>query len=178
MGRILQTAQLGHAVLQEKAKEVDNILDDSVQSLIEDMLTTVADANGVGLAAPQVYESKRIIIVASRPSPRYPYAPQMEPTAMINPVITWQSEERSKDWEGCLSIPGIRGLVPRSIKIRLKYLDRNGNTFEEEFSDFIARIIQHEYDHIEGISFLERVEDMKELVSEKEFHKRIASRQS
>ncbi|MBD3789140.1 MAG: peptide deformylase [Campylobacterales bacterium] len=176
MGKILQIAQLGHPILQERAEEVTDIFDPSIQSLIDDMLTTTADSNGVGLAAPQVYELKRIIIVSSHPNARYPYAPKMEPTAMINPVITWESDEQNKEWEGCLSIPGIRGMVPRSTKIRIKYLDRDSHEIETEYADFIARVVQHECDHLNGISFLERVENPKELASEKEFLKSIAKR--
>ena len=92
MAKILQISQLGHPVLLNRAKSVEDISDPAVQALIDDMLVTVIDANGVGLAAPQVYESKRIIIVASRPNPRYPDAPLMEPTAMINPEILRRSD--------------------------------------------------------------------------------------
>lgn len=168
---IRQIAQLGHKVLRNQAVKVPEIT--SVQSLIDDMLVTVSDTDGVGLAAPQIYESLQIFIMASRPNPRYPSAPQMEPTAIINPEIIWYSEEKQKDWEGCLSIPGIRGLVPRHKNIRVRYTTREGVTTEQEFSDFLARIFQHEYDHLNGISFLDRLESTKDIVTEKEFQKMV-----
>jgi peptide deformylase len=174
MGRLLQIAQLGNDIWLQQAKEVSEPTDSNIQALIDDMLVTLTDANGVGLAAPQVFESKRIIVVASQPNPRYPYATQMEPAVMINPVITWASDEMVKDWEGCLSVPGVRGLVPRNKSVKLTYLTRNGEAMSEEYSDFIARIIQHECDHLDSISFLDRMESTKEIVTEKEFLRIIA----
>jgi peptide deformylase len=133
------------------------------------MMATVAEAQGVGLAAPQVYQSKRIFIIAWQPNARYPDAPQMQPTAMLNPEIVSLSDKIEKDWEGCLSIPGIRGLVPRHHSLKLKYLTRDGRQVTEEFTGFIACIIQHEIDHLEGIFFLDRMENNREIVSEKEY---------
>jgi peptide deformylase len=174
MARILQIAQLGHPVLLARAKEIEDSSATDVQSLIDDMLVTVVDANGVGLAAPQVYSEDRIIMVASRPSPRYPDAPDMAPMAMINPEILEMSEEMVTDWEGCLSAPGIRATVPRAAEVTLRYTTRNGEQKEGKVADFVARIIQHECDHLDGISFLERVVDPREIVMEKEFLKRIS----
>lgn len=168
---IRQIAQLGHKVLRNKALKVPEITSASVQSIIDDMLATVSDMDGVGLAAPQIYESLQIFIMASRPNPRYPYAPAMEPTAIINPDILWYSEEKHKDWEGCLSIPGIRGLVPRHQNIHVKYTTREGITIEQKFSDFVARIFQHENDHLNGISFFDRLESPKDIMTETEFQK-------
>ena len=169
MGRLLQIAQLGNSIWLQQAKEVSEPTDSNIQVFIDDMLATLTDANGVGLAAPQVFESKRIIVVASQPNPRYPCATKMEPVAMVNPVITWASDEMVKDWEGCLSIPGVWGLVPRNKSIKLTYLTRNGEAISEEYSDFVARIIQHECDHLDSVSFLDRMESAKEIVTEKEF---------
>ncbi len=174
MARLLQIAQLGHPVLRQRAAEVGDVHDLPLQALIDDMLQTVADANGVGIAAPQVYESRRIFIIASWPNPRYPYAPKMEPTVLINPAITWQSEATEKDWEGCLSIPGMRGLVPRHKAIRVRYLSRDNEPLETEYSGFVARIVQHELDHLNGIVFLDRVESTRELVMQKEWLKIVA----
>ncbi|MFQ5965075.1 MAG: peptide deformylase [Candidatus Scalinduaceae bacterium] len=171
MARLLQIAQLGHLILRKKAEKVVDIRDPLVNSLINDMLATVVDVNGVGLAAPQVYESLRVFVVASHPNLRYPMAPEMESTAMINSEIIWSSDEIVKDWEGCLSIPGIRGLVPRPKAIKVKYSKRNGNSEEVEFSDFIARVFQHEYDHLEGIVFLDRLESTRDIITEKEYQK-------
>ena len=175
MGRILQIAQLGHPVFRQRVQQIEDVSTASILSLIEDMLATVEDANGVGLAAPQVYESKCLIIVASHPNPRYPYAPEMKPTVMINPEITWRSNELFKDWEGCLSVPGIRGIVPRPTKIKMLYQDRDGKKIETEYSDFVARVVLHECDHLDGISFLERIENPKEIAMDKEYQKLIAN---
>jgi len=141
----------------------------AVQALIDDMLVTMTDANGVGIAAPQVFEPLSLFIVASRPNPRYPEAPQMEPTTVINPEILWVSDEKEKGWEGCLSIPGLRGLVARHRRIGVRYLSRYGEVREEEFADFPARVFQHEFDHVQGMVFVDRLEDTRDLVTEKEF---------
>src|ERR1700677_4999174 len=110
------------------------------------MLLTLRDSNGVGIAAPQVYESKAIFIVASRPNPRYPTAPLMNPEVVINPEILERSTTIVKDWEGCLSIPGIRAEVPRHREIKVRYQSIDGLLIERDFSDFVARIFQHEDD--------------------------------
>jgi peptide deformylase len=162
-------AELGQPVLRGVAGTISNPADPAVQALIDDMLVTVADANGVGIAAPQVYEPLSLFIVASRPNPRYPHAPEMEPTAMINPEILWVSDEKEKGWEGCLSIPGLRGLVPRHRRIGVRYLTRSGEVREEELEDFLARVFQHEFDHVQGMVFIDRVESTRELMSEKEY---------
>jgi len=135
------------------------------------MLFTMADGNGVGIAAPQIHVSRRVFIVASRPSSRYPNVPEMDPTAVINPEITWASDETHSDWEGCLSVPGIRGLVPRHKVIRIAYTTRDGERVDQRYSDFIARVFQHEYDHLEGLSFLDRVESTKNIITENEWLK-------
>lgn len=168
-----EIAQLGQPVLREPARPVDDPADPAVQALIDDMLVTVADANGVGIAAPQVHEPLDLFIIASRPNPRYPHAPVMAPTAMLNPEIVWVSDETEKGWEGCLSVPGLRGLVPRHRRIGVRYLTRAGELREEELADFIARIFQHEFDHIRGLVFVDRV-DTRDLVSEKEYLRIIA----
>ncbi|AFZ60934.1 peptide deformylase [Anabaena cylindrica FACHB-243] len=165
--------QLGNPILRQKAVWVEDIHGEHIQKLIDDLIATVSQANGVGIAAPQVAESYRLFIVASRPNSRYPDAPEMEPTAMINPKIIAHSTEVVKGWEGCLSIPGIRGLVPRYQEIEIEYTDRNCQIQKQELSDFIARIFQHEYDHLEGKVFLDRVESTYELMTETEYQKQI-----
>jgi peptide deformylase len=164
-----QIAQLGQPVLRGAAGKISDPANPAVQALIEDMLVTVAEAEGVGLAAPQVFEPLSLFIVASRPNQRYPSAPEMEPTAMINPEILWASDETEKGWEGCLSIPGLRGLVPRNRRIGVRYLTRKGEVREEEYADFLARVFQHEFDHVQGVVFIDRVESTRELMTEKEY---------
>lgn len=173
MSNIRSVIELGHPGLRQIAQPVDQVMCDRTQSLIDDLIATAVETNGVGIAAPQVAESERLIIVASRPNLRYPHAPTMEPTAMINPEIVDHSTEQVKGWEGCLSVPGIRGLVPRYSAIAVEYTDRFGNRQHQAFTDFVARIIQHELDHLDGKVFLDRVESTEDLMSEKEYFKQM-----
>ncbi|MEM6754291.1 MAG: peptide deformylase [Cyanobacteria bacterium P01_C01_bin.38] len=182
MSEKLSIIQLGNPILRRKAEFIQDIDSKKIQKLIDDLLLTVKEANGVGIAAPQVANSSRVFIVASRPNLRYPNAPSMEPTAMINPRIVDCSNELVKDWEGCLSIPGIRGLVPRYRTIEVEYTDRYGSLVHQKLTDFVARIFQHEYDHFEGLVFLDRVESTLDIVTEQEyqslmFEKGVGSRE-
>ncbi|MGK7923190.1 MAG: peptide deformylase [Trichodesmium sp.] len=170
---VLKVAQLGNKILRYQAQVVNNIWDKNFQQLIDNLITTVIETNGVGIAAPQVSISDRLFIVASRPNIRYPNAPKMEPTPMINPRIISHSEEMVKGWEGCLSVPGIRGLVPRYRVINVEYTNREGKLERQELTDFVARIFQHEYDHLEGLVFLDRVESTTDLMTEDEYQKQI-----
>jgi peptide deformylase len=173
MGRVFQIAQLGHPVLWRVAEPVATI-DQTVRDLVDDLFATSRDANGAGIAAPQIYVSRRVFILSIRPTPRYPNAPQMEPLAVINPEILRVSEEMEKDWEGCLSIPGIRGQVPRPTSIRVRYQVLDGERVEREFSGFAARVFLHENDHLDGTTWLDHVEDNRDIVTEKEYLRLIA----
>lgn len=173
VGQQLPVIQLGNPILRQQANSVFEVKSDRIQTLIDDLMVTVKHANGVGIAAPQVGQSDRLFIVASRPNSRYPTAPDMAPTAMINPRILAHADETVKGWEGCLSIPGIRGLVPRYTAIAVEYTGRDGKLYQQEFSDFVARIFQHELDHLDGIVFLDRVETTQDLMTEHEFQQRI-----
>ncbi len=171
MSEFLEIIQLGHPILRSQAQNVDNIHSPQIQSLIDNLLTTVIAANGVGIAAPQVAARDRLFIVASRPNSRYPNAPQMQPTAMINPQMLATSLELVTGWEGCLSIPGIRGLVPRYQAIEVEYSDRTGKLHKQELTDFVARIFQHELDHLDGIVFVDRLQSTQDLITEQEYQK-------
>ena len=173
MNELAPIIKLGNPILRQKAVVVENVQDEKIQNLIDELITSVVQANGVGIAAPQIATSYRLFIVASRPNARYPHAPEMQPTAMINPQIVAHSSEMINDWEGCLSVPGIRGLVPRYQTIEVEYTDRNGSSQKQELTDFIARIFQHEYDHLEGLVFLDRVENNQDLISEEEYQKSV-----
>ncbi|WP_427161512.1 peptide deformylase [Aliinostoc sp. HNIBRCY26] len=173
MSESLPIITLGDSTLRQQAVEVQNVHDARIQKLIDDLITTATNANGVGIAAPQVAESVQLFIVASRPNPRYPHAPEMQPTAMINPKIVAHSTEIVKGWEGCLSVPGLRGLVPRYQTIQVEYTDRDGKLQTLELTDFVARIFQHEYDHLNGIVFLDRVESNLDIVTEAEYQKNV-----
>ncbi|HEY9632267.1 MAG TPA: peptide deformylase [Coleofasciculaceae cyanobacterium] len=177
MTELLEIAQLGNPILRQQAQLVDNVQDEHIQQLIDNLIATAGVSNGVGIASPQVSESYRLFIVASRPSPRYPNAPEMEPTAMINPRIIAHSTEMVKGWEGCLSIPGIRGLVPRYQAVEVEYISQDGQLHRQELTDFVARIFQHEYDHLDGIVFLDRVEGIQDMMTEQEYQQRIVQNQ-
>ncbi len=167
----LTVYQLGNPKLREIAQPIANICDREIQNLIDEMLVTLTESKGVGLAAPQIGRSLQLVIVASHPNQRYPHAPQMEPTEMINPKIISYSGETEKGWEGCLSVPMIRGLVPRDRQIEVEYTDRQGDRKIAQLTDFVARIFQHEYDHLEGKVFLDRVENTLDLATEAEYQK-------
>lgn len=169
MPMIRPIAQLGHPVLRTPASRVVVPALKGVRSLATDMLATLLEANGVGIAAPQVFESSSLFIVASRPNLRYPDAPSMEPEVMVNPEITERSAELVFGWEGCLSIPGLRGLVPRSQRIRVRYQTLDGEDVDREFTDFVARVVQHEDDHLHGLVFLDRLASVQDVVTEQEY---------
>ncbi|PSB21181.1 peptide deformylase [Phormidesmis priestleyi ULC007] len=173
MSEPLEIIELGHPILRQTAQPILNVQDQTIQTLIDDLLLTVKQANGVGIAAPQVARSSQLMIVASRPNPRYPTAPEMQPTAILNPRILSHSTETVIGWEGCLSIPGIRGKVPRYQAVEIEYTDRNGTLQKMEMTNFIARIFQHEFDHFNGMVFLDRVETTEALVTEKEYQRQM-----
>lgn len=163
--------QLGHPHLRRQAEPVYNISSTETQYLLDELLAFVLEKKGVGIAAPQVDINKRFFIMCSRPNSRYPHAPDMAPTFIINPEIISHSDEIVKDWEGCLSLPGIRGLVPRHRAIQVRYTSQYGEFIEVEYTDFMARIFQHEFDHLEGVVFIDRVETTHEIMTEKEWLK-------
>lgn len=172
-GKLLQIAELGQSIIREKCLDVKNVKDKDIQSLIEDMIATVKEVDGVGIAANQVYENLRLFIIASHPSKRYPKAPNMVPTAMINPTLVSHTKAQEKDWEGCLSIPGVRGNVPRFKEIEVEFTAKDGVRKKKTLKTFLARIFQHEYDHLEGEVYLERLESTKDIITEKEFQKMV-----
>ena len=125
----------------------------------------------MGIAAPQVGELKRIMVMCSRPNSRYPQAPVMDETVMLNPTIIWKSKEMIKDWEGCLSLPLIRGYVPRCESIQVEYFTRDGGLIKADFDGFLARIFQHEYDHLNGKVFIDRLDSTTDMMMESEWLK-------
>jgi peptide deformylase len=171
MANISEIAQLGAQVLRLQAQIVTDVQNAEIKQIIETLQDTLATTQGVGIAAPQISVSKRIIIVASRPTPRYPSAPLMEPTVMINPSFQTLSDIREKDWEGCLSIPGIRALVPRHKEILINYTNQQGVLVKTRLEGFVARVFQHEFDHLEGKVYLDRVEDNRDIFAESEYLK-------
>lgn len=174
MNQFPQVAQLGEPILRSQAKPVITI-DKNIVELIDSLTATAIANQGVGIAAPQISQSYRLFIVASHPSDRYPHAPTMPPTAMINPRILSHSDEIVKDWEGCLSVPDVRGLVPRYREITVEYITKAGETKQEILTDFVARIFQHELDHLDGILFIDRIKDQADFYTEAEYRQIINS---
>ncbi|MCF8007479.1 MAG: peptide deformylase [Methylovulum sp.] len=163
--------QLGDPVLRCHALPVDNVAEKAIQATVTLMQTVLTASQGVGIAAPQINVSKQIIIVASRPNQRYPNAPLMAPTVMFNPTFEAVGTELEKDWEGCLSVPSIRALVPRFKTIQARYINVLGDLEQMQLEGFVARIFQHECDHLQGKVFLDRVDATVDIIAESEYLK-------
>ena len=143
----------------------------TVRELIDDMRETMRAYHGVGLAANQVHTLKQIAVIEVLANPRYPEAPEVPLMVLINPVVTPLSEEREDGWEGCLSVPDMRGVVSRHTAVRLECYDREGNPVDVVAKDFFARVIQHETDHLRGIVYVDRMRDLKSLSHIAEWNK-------
>lgn len=163
--------EIGHPVLREVATELSlsQLARPEVQHFIDELVATKRDANGAGIAANQVANTWRIFVVEVGSNPRYPYKPEYPLTVMVNPTITFQSEKRFDNYEGCLSIPNLRGVVPRCPEVLVQGLDRNGNAVKFEVKGIAAGTFQHELDHLDGILFPDRVEDTKTFCTWNEF---------
>ena len=168
---ILKVARLGHPVLRKATAAVSpqEIESASFQKLIDDMVETMKEYDGVGLAADQVHESKQLAVLECAENPRYPGKPNIPLTVLINPKILPLTEAMEEDWEGCLSIPDLRGKVPRYKTIRLQGWNRDGKPLEFIAEDFHARVIQHEWDHLNGKVYLDRMRDFSTLTFLAEF---------
>ena len=160
MSVVLAVAQRGAGILTLKAATVANseFNSDWLTALASAMQATMLVRNGVGIAAPQVYVSKRVIIVASRANPRYPDAPDMPAAVMVNPEILEKSDNTILGEEGCLSVPDERGMVARAEMVKVRYFTLEGEQIETVFHGFPARIVQHEIDHLDGVLFVERLD--------------------
>lgn len=168
---ILKVARLGHPVLRKKAKPVsrEEIQSQKFQDLIDAMVETMRGHDGVGLAAPQIHISKRLAVIEVEDNPRYPDMPEVPLTVLINPEIKNPSKKTVDGWEGCLSIPDLRGMVPRHESLLLEAWDRKGNPLRIEAEGFFARVIQHECDHLEGHVYLDRMSNFHSLTHLAEF---------
>jgi peptide deformylase len=156
---VIPILRLGHPSLRTRAQPIapDRLADPEIQTLIDDMVESMREEHGVGLAAPQVGVGVQIFVYQA------PGPPEILLSIVINPLVTPQAREMSYDWEGCLSIPDLRGLVPRHPKVRVQGLDREGRPLDYIATGFEARIVQHEYDHLNGVVFLDRMRDFKTL---------------
>lgn len=168
---ILKVAHMGHPVLRQPARplEPSEVVGTSIQQLIDDMFDTMHEYQGIGLAAPQVHQGIRLFVAGvDDPDAGVP------PVVMVNPEIEPLGSSTEEDWEGCLSIPDIRGRVPRRVEIRVRSLDRHGRPQSMTASGFAARVIQHETDHLDGVLFLDRMTSFESLTFLPEYEKYFA----
>jgi peptide deformylase len=168
---ILKVARLGHPVLRKIAAPVplEGIGAPAIQQLIDDMIETMVECDGAGLAAPQVHVSQQIVVFEVEGNPRYPDAESIPLTVLINPKITPTTQHMEEDWEGCLSLPDLRGQVPRYTQVRVEAYDRKGKKQNYVAKDFHARVVQHECDHLIGTVFVDRMKSMASLTFMREF---------
>ena len=152
---------MGHPVLQQVAAPVEQFGTASLRALVADMDDTMRARNGAGIAAPQIGVSLRVVIFEVTHNPRYPQAEPVPYTVLINPVLEPLGTEREDAWEGCLSVPGMRGVVARHARLRYRGFDVEGNAIDREVTGFHARVVQHEVDHLDGILYPMRVTDMR-----------------
>jgi len=164
---VLPIVTVGDPVLRERAAEVgaERLATPEVQRLIDDMIETMRDAGGAGLAANQIGELLRIAVIEVDHNPRYPYKPPIPLTIVVNPIIEPIDDEQFENMEGCLSVPNMRGRVPRWVNVRVRYWDRDGNEHDEVRCGLAAGTFQHECDHLDGVVFLDRVIDTRTLTT-------------
>jgi peptide deformylase len=155
--------KMGDARLLRQAQKVDRFDTPELHALIEDMFDTMHAANGAGLAAPQIGVDLQLVIFGFKRNARYPDAPAVPETVLINPVLTPLSDKTEEDWEGCLSVPGMRGVVPRWTKLRYEGFDQFGTKIDREVEGFHARVVQHECDHLAGILYPMRIKDLSKF---------------
>jgi len=160
--------RMGHPVLRQRAKPVESLGTPELRALVEDMKETMAALSGAGLAAPQIGESLRVVIFGVDKNPRYPDAEEVPFTVLVNPKLVMLTREIEEDWEGCLSVPGMRGVVPRYTRLRYAGFDAEGNPIEREAEGFHARVVQHEVDHLDGILYPQRITDLTKFGFTKE----------
>ena len=158
---IRKILKMGEPGLLQRSEEWHDFDSHELSSLLQDMWDTMAAENGAGLAAPQIGINRRVVVFGYQTNPRYPDAPAVPETVLINPLIEPVGDELESDWEGCLSVPGLRGLVPRYRRIRYSGVDTQGMAIEREVSGFHARVVQHECDHLDGILYPHRIEDLR-----------------
>ena len=153
--------KMGERSLLERSQELENFDSTELDQLLQDMWDTMAAENGAGLAAPQIGVNLRVVIFGYQSNPRYPDAPAVPETVLINPQITPLDDQKEPGWEGCLSVPGMRGLVPRYLRIRYQGIDQHGDLIDREVDGFHARVVQHECDHLDGILYPQRIMNLE-----------------
>ena len=160
---IREVLRMGDPRLLEISRPVETFGTPELRELIADMRDTMAHLNGAGLAAPQIGVPLRVVIFGVKQNPRYPDAEEVPDTVLVNPVITPLSDEMEEDWEGCLSVPGMRGVVPRFSRLRYRGFDEEGHPIDRSVEGFHARVVQHECDHLDGILYPMRIRDMSKF---------------
>jgi peptide deformylase len=155
--------KMGHRLLRQVAQPVTEFGTPGLQDLVRDMDDTMRALNGAGLAAPQIGVSLRVVIFEVRQNPRYPEAGEVPYTVLVNPVLTPLGDETEDGWEGCLSVPGLRGLVPRHCRLRYRGHDLNGAPIDRTVEGFHARVVQHEVDHLDGILYPMRLRSLRDF---------------
>jgi len=160
---IREVLRMGDARLLERSRPVDAFGTAQLRELIADMRDTMGHLNGAGLAAPQIGVPLRVVIFGVTQNPRYPDAEEVPDTVLINPVITPIGKEMEEAWEGCLSVPGMRGVVPRFVRVRYQGFDDSGRAIDRSVEGFHARVVQHECDHLDGILYPMRIRDMSKF---------------
>ncbi len=170
---IRKIATIGHPVLRETARALtrEELATPAMQSFVDDLVETMRDANGAGLAANQIYAPVRVVAICVENNPRYPYKPNYPLTVLVNPVLTPTTEETFLNYEGCLSVPNLRGEVPRFAGVRVVAWDRHGKELDFEVKGLTAGTFQHEVDHIDGKLFVDRVTDTKSLTTWADFER-------
>ena len=158
---VREVLRMGDRRLLERSSPVERFDTPELHALLQDMHDTMDALNGAGLAAPQIGEQLRVVIFGVARNPRYPSAEPVPYTVLINPIITPLSEDLEEGWEGCLSVPGMRGVVPRYSQLRYQGYDQFGVPIDRSVSGFHARVVQHEYDHLDGILYPMRIRDMR-----------------
>lgn len=158
---VRKVLRMGNPLLLQVAEPVTEFGTEELDRLIEDMFDTMAAEAGAGLAAPQIGVSRRVVIFGVEKNPRYPDVEEVPTTVLINPVISPIGSGMEEGWEGCLSVPGLRGRVPRYAHVRYSGHDRHGGLIEREVSGFHARVVQHECDHLDGILYPRRIRDLR-----------------
>ena len=173
MRRPLRIAQIGHPILRQPTRILtrEELLSEEIQSFLDDLVETMREASGAGLAANQVYQSLRICAVEVRNNSRYPYRPNIPLTILVNPILTPASDETFINYEGCLSVPNLRGQVRRHCEVHVEALDREGNSISTVVKGMTAATYQHEVDHLDGRVFLDRVEDPNSVVTLENFQR-------
>lgn len=170
---IRKIATIGHPILRQKARALtrDELLGADTQRFIDDLIETMRDANGAGIAAPQVYEPISVCVIEVKNNPRYPYKPNVPLTVLVNPEVELLTDERFDNYEGCLSVPNLRGVVARATEVRVRAWDRHGEPIDRVVRGLTAGTYQHEVDHLHATLFVDRVTDPTTLTTWTDFER-------